>query len=42
MALGVIGLLLALKLAHRRARRRPSLDKYANIPPVTVIPNRRA
>jgi hypothetical protein len=30
----IVGLLL------RRARRRPSLDKYAGIPPVTKIPSR--
>lgn len=39
VALCLIVLVLVL---FRQARRRPSLDKYAAIPPVTVIPNRRA
>jgi hypothetical protein len=29
---------LAVRVAYRRARRRPSLDKYAGIPPVAIIP----
>lgn len=38
----VLVLWAVVLVSLRRARRRPSLDKYADIPPVEVIPNRRA
>lgn len=38
--LAIAVVVLAVRLAYRRARRRPSLDKYAGMPPVGVIPNR--